>query len=643
MPGIGIRIGKLGGGSSGVAPWKPRYYVSNTGNDALDGLSPINAWRTIAKVNASSAIFIPGDKIGFQYNGVWRETLTVPTSGDSSNPITFGAYGAGGLLPKISGADVITGFAADTGVVGPELSPNVTFDSDVSGWMWNQITHEAGLIGGRSNMAKITAIGSSSVAAWAPSLALTTIPHTITFDVYMPSTNAKTNTIRIAEGDSTFAFIHDTEPIANTWTSVTIHRTPVTGNDVIYIYGARNGIVTDNAAGDVFYFDNFSVKADAIPLVNIWNVAVTTLPNIVLIAGVRGDYKTSKANCVASGDWYWAANVLSVYYASDPSGITEAGKRNWNVMVSGNYQSFRNIKFTANQTASMYGLAFSNIDIQYCTFDKIGGYIIGFKGVGIVVGGNDYVIKNNIFSDIHDNAIYNSGVNSNAVIEHNIFTDCWNHLEYPYGLGTSVDCADSVGWTIAYNYIIGCNKGISFLTGKSILCHHNIVVDSHVNGIDQYNGGVAGFLNYIYNNIVIHNPSGTAGHGIAVQGTGGYAVIKNNLVYITFIGINANVQGLCIERTNYSGIDIDNNLVYKIPGSTANLYTLAAGIYDYIADWKTALAGTAYSGKEVHAINADPLFVNFAGGDYHLGAGSPALGAGVDVGLGETNPNIGAL
>lgn len=31
--------------------WTPRYYVSNTGNDALDGLSPINAWQTIAKVN----------------------------------------------------------------------------------------------------------------------------------------------------------------------------------------------------------------------------------------------------------------------------------------------------------------------------------------------------------------------------------------------------------------------------------------------------------------------------------------------------------------------------------------------------------------------------------------------------------------
>lgn len=105
---MGIRIGIGGlkiGGSSGSTVVGVQYYVSNAGNDALDGLSPINAWRTIAKVNATS--FVPGDKIGFKKGDVWRETLIVP-----SDNIQFGAYGSG-ANPIIDGTEIITDWSAD--------------------------------------------------------------------------------------------------------------------------------------------------------------------------------------------------------------------------------------------------------------------------------------------------------------------------------------------------------------------------------------------------------------------------------------------------------------------------------------------------------------------------------------------------
>jgi hypothetical protein len=78
------------------------YYVDATnGSDANNGLTPENPWKTINKVNNS--IFVPGDSILFKRGETWRETLTPPSHGSSSNNITFGAYGTGDL-PKIDGS-----------------------------------------------------------------------------------------------------------------------------------------------------------------------------------------------------------------------------------------------------------------------------------------------------------------------------------------------------------------------------------------------------------------------------------------------------------------------------------------------------------------------------------------------------------
>ena len=84
------------------------YYVKTGGSDAADGLSDGNAWQTVAKVNGET--FAAGDSILFNRGDTWRETLTVPSSGSSGNPITFGAYGTG-ALPIITGANVATGWA----------------------------------------------------------------------------------------------------------------------------------------------------------------------------------------------------------------------------------------------------------------------------------------------------------------------------------------------------------------------------------------------------------------------------------------------------------------------------------------------------------------------------------------------------
>src|SRR5204862_840686 len=81
------------------------YHVSPEGNDANDGCSPATAWKTAAKVNASS--FAPGDQILFARGGEWRESLKASSSGTAGKPIVFASYGTG-AKPKFWGSDVAT-------------------------------------------------------------------------------------------------------------------------------------------------------------------------------------------------------------------------------------------------------------------------------------------------------------------------------------------------------------------------------------------------------------------------------------------------------------------------------------------------------------------------------------------------------
>lgn len=95
--------------------WAATFYVDGThGHDGNNGLSQSSAWKTIAKVN--DFWFYPGDFILFKSGETWREQLTVPSSGEPGNPITFGAYRTGNR-PIISAANLITGWTLDSGNV----------------------------------------------------------------------------------------------------------------------------------------------------------------------------------------------------------------------------------------------------------------------------------------------------------------------------------------------------------------------------------------------------------------------------------------------------------------------------------------------------------------------------------------------
>ena len=64
------------------------YYVSNSGSDANDGLTPETAWATLDRVN--QAALDEGDAVFFARGGIWRNTTVETREG-----VTYSAYGTG--------------------------------------------------------------------------------------------------------------------------------------------------------------------------------------------------------------------------------------------------------------------------------------------------------------------------------------------------------------------------------------------------------------------------------------------------------------------------------------------------------------------------------------------------------------------
>ena len=73
------------------------FYVSNSGDDSNDGLTPQTAWKTLDKINDKDSV-CPDCNILFERGGLWRGYVSVPYSG-----ITYSAYGVG-QKPRIYGS-----------------------------------------------------------------------------------------------------------------------------------------------------------------------------------------------------------------------------------------------------------------------------------------------------------------------------------------------------------------------------------------------------------------------------------------------------------------------------------------------------------------------------------------------------------
>ncbi len=92
------------------------YFVDATlGHDDNDGLTPRDAWKSVARVNKQ--VLGPGDRVAFKRGEVWRETLIASSAGSPEAPIVYTAYGSDPRRPAIVGARRISEWTQADGSV----------------------------------------------------------------------------------------------------------------------------------------------------------------------------------------------------------------------------------------------------------------------------------------------------------------------------------------------------------------------------------------------------------------------------------------------------------------------------------------------------------------------------------------------
>lgn len=131
----------------------------------------------------------------------------------------------------------------------------------------------------------------------------------------------------------------------------------------------------------------------------------------------------------------------------------------------------------------------------------------------------------------------------------------------------------------------------------------------------------------VTNNFVAHNGSGS---GIKIWDLTRYGLVAHNTV-----AFNAGAEGgIYLAHAHITPTLLCNIVVSNTYGIRA--HSDASGTLDYNDVWGNTtqdynLPGALEPGP--HDIHADPMFVNAAGDDFHLQAGSPCTDAGTDAGV----------
>lgn len=91
--GLGFNVQNEFDGVGGNVALATEYFLDSAGgNDANDGKSPENAWRTLSRLD--KATLEPGDVVRFRRDRVWRGTLRAK-SGSEGEPVVYSDYGDG--------------------------------------------------------------------------------------------------------------------------------------------------------------------------------------------------------------------------------------------------------------------------------------------------------------------------------------------------------------------------------------------------------------------------------------------------------------------------------------------------------------------------------------------------------------------
>lgn len=420
---------------------------------------------------------------------------------------------------------------------------------------------------------------------------------------------------------------------------------------------------------------------------NVWKSATSLTTNPLTYGNVwfvetDGEVSTGKSQTYSSTftnlkseyDCTWNGNILYIYAASDPDSryaIVEAAERLYSVSLnSKNYIKFDGIDMHYGAKAGLFnssysivtGLTVRNCDIGFSGYNDGAGY-------GIHINCNKGLFENN---SIHDHgrrgiSLYNytSSNIRNVIIQNNTFYNGYHTTGVDIASGSVSGSTGNI-----YNVIIRNNLYYHAENGSLSAPSFNSMI-----GGQTAAGKIDTVL--IYNNIFKYS----AGAGHYMLGDVYNVSYLNN----TFYGFNKTATGntnfirLGLDAGNKT-ITIKNNIFYGDANYSVNTSAVFMVLYGtiaysdvisdhnlyYVTDQKAAMVSdysplTVFHGNDFESLKSawgweknspspsDPIFAN-APTTFQLAAGSPAIAAGVNVGLAtdydgksySATPSIGA-
>jgi parallel beta-helix repeat protein len=338
------------------------------------------------------------------------------------------------------------------------------------------------------------------------------------------------------------------------------------------------------------------------------------------------------AGCLSAGDTLIvkAGTYSEQLQDSIPSG--SAGNPTV-IQANGNAAAGTGDTVMLNPSAAPYTQIVRFTDKQYITFDGFLLDMTNIYNIGIFTNGTTHhVILQNCAIQNMDAHPGDGNGGAAVVMEHeSSFVTLRNSIVHDIGsFGGATNFAHGL-YIKGNNHVIENNMiynngtmGIQLYdSGSGISLNNNIVRGNRIFG-NLSNGLLlgSGDSNIAYNNILYNNGA----FGISI-GFGPF--VKNNAAYNNTIYHNAS-EGINIRPYSTPENTVVRNNILWSNGS------------DTVQDNGT---GTI---ADHNLLGVDPLFVNAAAYDFHLGAGSPAIHAGVvipnvTVSQSDSAPDLGAL
>lgn len=407
---------------------------------------------------------------------------------------------------------------------------------------------------------------------------------------------------------------------------------------------------------------------------NIWDkAAFATQPQVVIVNGVLGNKKGSRAGCVSPGDWFWVANTLSVFSTVDPSGNVQAAQRNFAINTnSRDFISVAGLQLTGTNNTPFF--------INSTPHIFVAGVQEKWSSVGILIRG---VTASGVFNNTDAQANFTRGWQADFADNNLVFNNDSAELNVGDGFQISDGTSNVIfngGSSTANGNASSEGNGLSILQDTAtppvvnVLINNFVAHDNLGNGLDVFsndteasgNSGIIVTGGQYYHNLVstdlssgirfdqktnnsvvqyvqsYNNNSGgivfevTAHHNAALynqvwgnnQGMTGSNSPGCDNVYIGNVSY-ANVQ----DGIGFTGATCASTVENNILVSNGRYGYSTDGSFADVVDHNVVFGNSTanYNGisKPATDVAADPQFVNAAAHDFRLRATSPAINAGV--------------